>query len=84
MKRYSIYLEHFNDNSEVVFKSDKLENALRFIAEFIEDAEYPQNGYNIDNNLYCYRLYDLLKAEDDGDGNMLPSEIFCTDYFLGQ
>ena len=83
MERYIIYLEHFNDASEVVLESDKLEEALRFIADNIENAEYPQNGDNTDNSLYCYRIYDGLKAEDDGDGNMLPSEIFCTDYFLG-
>ena len=83
MKRYIIYLEHFNDAIEVVFESDKLEKALRFIANNIENVEYPKYGDNTDNSLYCYRLCDGLKTEDDGDGNMLPSEIFCTDYFLG-
>ena len=83
MKRYIVYLEHFNDASEVVLESDKLEEALRFIADNIENAEYLQNGDNTDNSLYCYSLYDGSKTEDDGDGNMLPSEIFCTDYFLG-
>ena len=83
MKRYSIYLEHFNDASEVVFESDKLEEALYYIINNIENVEYPKDIDNKDNNLFCYRLYDALRAEDDGDGNMLPSEIFCTDYFLG-
>ena len=83
MKRYILYLEHFNDASEVVFDSDKIEEALRMIADDVENVEYPKDVDNTDNNLYCYRLYDGLKTEDDGDGNMLPSEIFCTDYFLG-
>ena len=83
MKRYILYLEHLNDASEVVFDSDKIEEALRMIADDVENVEYPKDVDNTDNSLYCYRLYDSLKMEDDGDGNMLPSEIFCTDYFLG-
>ena len=83
MKRYILYLEHFNDASEVVFESDKIEEALRMIADDVENVEYPKDIDNTDNSLYCYRLYDGLKTENDGEGNMLPSEIFCTDYFLG-
>ena len=80
MKRFMVYLELFNDNSSFIFSSDKLEDALRYIADGIEDLEYP-DGRDNSNDLCCYHLYDSKKTEDDGEGNMLPMEVFCTDYF---
>jgi hypothetical protein len=80
-KRYSVQLEHWNDAAEIKFECERLEDALRYIANNIEGVEYPSERDNVTSNLYCYRLYDSCKLEDDGDGVMIPSEILYTDYF---
>lgn len=80
-KRYNVFLDHYNDTIESVFQSDKLEEALRYIADNISGVEYPSEQDNTTDHLYCYRLEDGCKTEDDGEGNMIPSEVFYTDYF---
>lgn len=80
-KRYNVYLDHYNDAIESVFKSDNLATALRYIADNIDGVEYPGERDNVTDHLYCYRLYDGRKTEDDGEGTMIPSEVFYTDYF---
>ncbi len=81
MKRYIVNLEHFNDASHLVFASDKLEDALRYIADNIEGIEYPCDTDN-SGNLYCYGLYDGNNMENDGEENMVPIKILCTDFFI--
>jgi hypothetical protein len=82
-KRYNVYREHCNYAYVSVFMSDDLATALRYIADNIDGVTYPSLGDNTTNNLYCYHLYDGCKTEDDGEGNMIPSEIFLTDEFYG-
>ncbi len=81
MKRYSIDLEHFNDESHSVFESDSLSECLRYIADEIEDVEYPERGDNTADKLYCYIITDEMKREEVDDETTMASEIFRTDYF---
>ena len=81
MKRYTVYLDHFNDSREYAFESDNLASILRYIANNIDGVKCPDKEDNTTDNLYCYHLYDKCKEEDDGEGNMIPSEVFHTDYF---
>lgn len=75
-----VYLEKYNDEEFIIVSCDKIQDALRYIADNIDDVEYQDERDN-SSSLYCYRLYDGEKTEDDGEGNMVPVEIFCTDYF---
>ena len=75
-----VYLEKYNDEEFIIVSCDKIQDALRYIANNIDGVEYP-DGRDNSNDLYCYHLYDSKKTEDDGEGNMVPVEIFCTDYF---
>ena len=80
MKRYLVYLEKYNDEEFIIVSCDKIQDALRYIADNIDGVEYQDEKDN-SLSLYCYRLCDSKKTEDDGEGNMVPVEIFCTDYF---
>ena len=80
MKRYLVYFEKYNDEEFIIFSCEKIQDALRYIADGVDGVEYPDRRDN-SGSLYCYRLYDGNKTADDGEGNMLPVEVFRTDYF---
>ena len=81
MKRYNVYLEHFNDVVDSVLESDSLSECLRYIANEIENVEYPKDGDNTDDRLFGYSITDECKREDIDDDTSVASEIFKTDYF---
>lgn len=80
-QRYYVLLEHFNDCTVSVLSRNSLSDCLHYIAKGIKDVTYPSDKDNVTDNLYCFRLFDNNKIEEDSEGNKMPAEILCTDYF---